>query len=304
MMYRHTMTVYASNGALRRTIPDSVVLAHFHVGGHPGVSRGAPVEAAVTPDHTHMWVSNYSMYGAGFGPEGSDTCTAGTGAAAGYTDSYLYRVSLKSLSIDGVAKVGWVPKYVAVTPSGRWVLATNWCSYDLSIVSAATMHEVARVPIGAYPRGIVISPDSRFAYVAIMGGSSLDVVNLETRRVVGSIYTGPNPRHVVISPDGRFLYVTLNQAGDVVKISRSTQRILGMVHTGEDCRSLAISSNGTTLYVVNYLSDTMSMIRAKDLRVLQVVPTGQHPVGITYDPVSGRVWVAVYTGEIMVFGAG
>jgi YVTN family beta-propeller protein len=303
MMYRHTMTVYGSNGALRRTIPDSVVLSRFHVGGHPGVSRGAPVEAAVTPDHTHMWVSNYSMYGAGFGPEGSDTCSASTGFSDGYTDSYLYRVSLKSLAIDGVAKVGWVPKYVAVTPSGRWVLATNWCSYDLSIVSAATMHQVARIPIGAYPRGIAVSPDSKLAYIAVMGGDSLAVVNLDTRRVVGNFITGSNPRHVVISPDGRFLYVTLNASGDVVKLLRSSGRILGIVHTGVDCRSLAISSNGTTLYVVNYLSNSMSMIRAKDLKLLQTVPTGQHPVGITYDPVSGHVWVAVYTGSIMVFGA-
>jgi len=302
MMYRHTMTVYRSNGTLIRTIPDSVVFAHFGIGGHPGVSQGAPVEAAVTPDRTHMWVSNYSMYGVGFGPEGSDTCTSGTGYADGYTDSYLYRVSLKTLAIDGVAKVGWVPKYVAVTPSGRWILATNWCSYDLSVVSAATMREVARIPIGAYPRGIAISADSRYAYVAIMGGASLDVVDLKTMRVVGSIATGSNPRHVVISPDGRFLYVTLNAPGDVVKIQRSTQRVLGIVHTGVDCRSLAISSNGTTLYVVNYLSDTMSMVRASDLKILQTVATGQHPVGITFDPVTGHVWVAVYTGQIMIFG--
>jgi len=302
MMYRHTMTVYRSSGALVRTIPDSVVFAHFGIGGHPGVSQGAPVEAAVTTDRTHMWVSNYSMYGAGFGPEGSDTCSSGTGYADGYTDSYLYRVSLKSLSIDGVAKVGWVPKYVATTPSGRWVLATNWCSYDLSVVSAATMREVARIPIGAYPRGIAVSPDSRYAYVAIMGGSSLAVVDLKTMRVVGSIYTGSNPRHVVVSPNGQFLYVTLNQPGDVVKILRRTQQVLGIIHTGVDCRSLAISANGTTLYVVNYLSDTMSMVRASDLRILQTVPTGQHPVGITFDPVTGHVWVAVYTGQIMIFG--
>jgi YVTN family beta-propeller protein len=302
MMYRHTMTVYRSNGTLVKTIPDSVVFANFHIPGHPGVSQGAPVEAAISPDHRYMWVSNYSMFGAGFGPEGSDTCSASTGYTDGYTDSYLYRVSLKTLAIDGVAKVGWVPKYVAISPNGRWVLATNWCSYDLSIVSTSTLRQVARIPIGAYPRGIAISSDSRFAYVAIMGGSSLDVVSLKTRRVIGSIGTGSNPRHVVISPDGRFLYVTLNQPGDVVKIQRRTGKILGIVHTGSDCRSLAISADGTTLYVVNYLSNTMTMLRASDLHVLQTVPTGQHPVGVTYDPVSGRVWVAVYTGEIMVFG--
>ena len=302
MMYRHTMTVYRSDGVGRRTIPDSVVLARFGVHGHPGISRGAPVEAAVTPDRREMWVSNYSMYGVGFGPEGSDTCSQGSGAAEGYTDSYLYRVSVRTLAIDGVAKVGWVPKYVAVAPDGRWVLASNWCSYDLSVVSTHTLREVARIPIGPYPRGIAISPDSRLAYVAVMGGDSLAVVSLTTRRVVGSIYTGSNPRHVVISPNGQFLYVTLNQPGEVVKILRRTGRILGTVHTGDACRSLTISSSGTTLYVVNYLSDTMSMLRASDLKVLQTVRTGQHPVGITYDPVTGHVWVAVYTGAIMVFG--
>lgn len=302
MMYRHTITVYRSSGRLIDTISDGIDLARFGVGGHPGVSHGAPVEAAVTPDHRYMWISNYSMYGTGFGPEGSDTCTAETGYADGYTDSYLYRVSLATLRIDAVAKVGWVPKYVAVTPSGRWVLASNWCSYDLSIVSAATHREVARIPIGPYPRGIAVSPDSKFAYVAVMGGDTLAVVDLDTRRVVGSIYTGSNPRHVVISPNGQFLYVTLNQPGDVVKILRRTGRILGEVHTGQDCRSLAISANGTTLYVVNYLSDTMTMLRASDLKVLQTVPTGTNPVGITFDPVTGHVWVAVYTGEIMVFG--
>jgi YVTN family beta-propeller protein len=303
MMYRHTVTVYTSSGELRRTISDSVNLSHFGVTGHPGVSRGAPVEAAITPDHTHVWVSNYSMYGVGFGPEGSDTCTPSSGAAAGYTDSYLYRVSLHSLTVDAVAKVGWVPKYVAVTPDGRFALASNWCSFDLSVVSTKNFKTVARIPIGAYPRGIAVSNDSRYAYVAIMGGSSLAVVDLHTMHVVGSIPTGSNPRHVVISPNGQFLYVTLNAPGDVVKILRKSGRVLGLVHTGVDCRSLAISSNGTTLYVVNYLSNTMSMVRASDLHVLQTVHTGTHPVGVTYDPVTGRVWVAVYTGQLMLFGA-
>ncbi len=302
MMYRHTVTVYRSSGRMVTTISDGVNFAQFGVPGHPGISHGAPVEAAVTPDHKYLWVSNYSMYGVGFGPEGSDTCSADTGYVDGYTDSYLYRVSLSTLRIDGVAKVGWVPKYVAVSPNGRWVLATNWCSYDLSIVSTATMKQVARIPIGAYPRGIAVSPDSKYAYIAVMGGDTLAVVNLDTRRVVGQIGTGSNPRHVVISPNGQFLYVTLNGPGDVVKILRRTGQILGVVHTGDDCRSLAISSNGTTLYVVNYLSDTMTMLRASDLHVLQTVATGTHPVGITFDQVTGHVWVAVYTGEIMVFG--
>ncbi len=51
MMYRHTMTVYDRDGRLVKTIPDGVDLTSLGYPGHPGVSQGAPVEGAVSPDH-------------------------------------------------------------------------------------------------------------------------------------------------------------------------------------------------------------------------------------------------------------
>ena len=36
------------------------------------------------------------------------------------------------------------------------------------------------------------------------------------------------------------------------------------------------------------------------MKVLQSVRSGVHPIGITYDPVTDSVWVAVYTGSILV----
>ncbi len=302
MMYHHTMTVYNSAGTLLKTISDGVVLSRFGVHGRPGLTHGAPVEAAVTPDGKDVWVSNYSMYGSGSGPEGSDTCTPESALAAGDTPSFLYEVSTKTLSIVGVAPVGMVPKYVAVTPNDKYVVATNWCSWTVSIVNEATHHLVATIPVGAYPRGIAISPDSHLAYVAIMGSTVIDVISLSTFKIVGQIGGLDNVRHVVIDPQNPdFLYASLNQPGDVVKIDRLTGKILAEVHTGSDCRSLAISTDGTALYVVNYLSNTVTELASSNLKVLQVVPTGTNPVGVTYDGTTGRVWVAVYTGEILVF---
>ena len=302
MMYRHTMTVYDSDGTLLKTISDGVELAHFGVHGRPGLTHGAPVEAAVTPDGKDVWVSNYSMYGTGSGPEGSDTCTPQSALDAGDTPSFLYEVSTKTLSVVGVAEVGMVPKYVAVTPNDKYVIATNWCSWTVSVVNEATHRLVATIPVGAYPRGIAISPDSHLAYVAIMGSDVIDVISLTTFKVVGQIGGVDNVRHVVIDPQSPdFLYASLNVPGDVVKIDRRTGKILAEVHTGSDCRSLAISTDGTALYVVNYLSNTVTELAASNLRILQVVPTGTNPVGVTYDGTTGRVWVAVYTGEILVF---
>ena len=73
------------------------------------------------------------------------------------------------------------------------------------------------------------------------------------------------------------------------------------VTTGEAPRSLAIAPDGRSLYVVNYESGTVDKVRASDMRVLQSVDACYHPIGITYEPVTRRVWVACYGGSIRVY---
>lgn len=296
MMYQHSVTVYDADGELARTIPDSVDLAAFGVAGHPGISKGAPVEAAFSKDGRYGYVSNYAMYGAGFGPEGSDDCTAGDGTS----ESFLYRIDMRSLAVDGVAAVGAVPKYVAVTPDQRYVLVTNWCSYALSVVDRAAMREVKRIPLGAYPRGIAVAPDSSKAYIAIMGGRDVAVVDLRSLTTSSIRNVGGGPRHLVIDPTGRYLYATLNKDGQVVKVDTTSGAVVGRVATGTQPRSMDISPDGTALYVVNYESNSLAKVRTSDLAVLQTVPTGVHPIGVTYEPTRDRVWVAIYTGAIVV----
>jgi YVTN family beta-propeller protein len=300
MMYTHTVTVYNSDGSLVKTIPDTVAMSHFGIPGHPGITHGAPVEAGFTPDAKYVYVSNYSMYGSGFGPEGSDDCTPASAKAAGDTDSYVYRIDVKTLAIDQVIRVGLVPKFLAVTPNGKYLLVSNWCSYDLSIVNVAEHHQVALLPMGPYPRGLAISPDSTTAYVAIMGSNDIIKVNLQTLKIEGRFVVGDSPRHLVMSPDGRFLYASLNAPGEVAKIELADDKVVATQQTGEQDRSLAIAADGRSLYVVNYDSDTITKLRASNLHIIQTFPTGVHPIGITYDATTGDVWVAVYSGQILV----
>ena len=179
------------------------------------------------------------------------------------------------------------------------MLVSNWCSYDLSVVSVRRAREVRRIPIGTYPRGIAVLPDGSAAYIAVMGSSHLVRLDLH-RWTTTSIQVGPGPRAVVSSPSGRFLYVSLNAAGRVVKVDRRTGRVVASSATGSEPRSLAITPDGRALFVVNYDSGTVSKLRASDLRVLQTIPACLHPIGITYDATTGNVWVAVYSGQILV----
>jgi YVTN family beta-propeller protein len=286
MMYQHSVTVYDRSGALVATIPDTV-----------GNQRGAPVEMAVAVDGLHAYVSNYSMYGPGAGPEGFDACSP----ASAVGESTVYRIDLSTFAIDQVINVGRVPKFLATTPDGRLLVVSNWCGDDVSIVDTTTAKEIRRVPVGRYPRGLAISANSRLAYVALMGADQVAVVDIESGAVLDRFSVGRGPRHLNLAPDGKHLYVTLNDDRSVVKVDLATKAIVGRAVTGDNPRSSAMSADGTALFVVNYSSNTASKIRTSDMVVQQTVPTATNPIGITYDDETRQLWVSCYVGEIRRF---
>jgi len=318
MMYRHTVTVYDEQGSLLKTINDRIDFADF---GRPelGVARGAPVEAAATSDGRHVYVSNYAMYGAEFGAEPSDSCTD-----TGWDNSFLYRVDTATLEIDQVIEVGAVPKFLAVSPDDRWIVVSNWCSFDASVIDVASGQEVARIDMGRHPRGVAISSDSSTAYVTQMGGSDIARIPLDDITAPRSVGLGQGgaelttgwgtdfeiewltdvgrgPRTVILSPDDSILYVTLNSEGTVVKVDAETGEVLETVRTGDAPRSMALSQDGEALYVVNYNSDTLSKILTGSFEEVQELSVADKPIGITIDDATSDVWVSAYSGVLQIF---
>jgi YVTN family beta-propeller protein len=297
MMYRHSITIYdAGKMELITTIPDRVNLTELGFKNYSGRHRGAPVEGAYSADGKYLYVTNYAMYGRGFNREGTDICRP----ANNYDRSFLYRIDTATWKIDAAYQVGVVPKVVQVSPDNKYVLVTNWCSYDLSVISIAEAKVIKTIPIGAYPRGIAISSDSKYAYVAQMGGSVVHKIELGSWQRT-QLDVGSNPRALVLSPDNEKLYLTLNKSGRVALFDLVTNKLVKTVRTGNAARSLDISTDGSALYVVNFTSDTVAKVRSSDLKVLQKERVCDEPIGITYEPKNQRVWVACYGGSIKVF---
>ncbi len=297
MMYGHTITVYDRNHNLVKTIPDAVNLPKYGYSKFKGNYKGAPVEAAFSHNGEYAWVSNYQMYGSGFNNPGSDECSPSQ-----KTDkSFLYRINTETLNIEKVIQVGSVPKFVAASPDNEWVLVSNWCSWDLSIVDTDKNQEIKRIQLGQYPRGIVVDENSEKAYVAVMGSEDIATVDLKNFSIGWLRNIGHSPRHLNIDPAGKYLYSTLNGEGKVAKIDLSSGKVLKKIVSGNQPRSMVISDNGQRLYVVNYGSNTVSKVRTSDMKVLQTVNVNEAPIGITYDPQTREIWVACYSGSIMVF---
>ena len=202
-----------SAGAPRATIPDAVACRASAYRRYPGTPQGAPVEAAFSPDGRTAYVSNYSMYGAGFGPEGSDDVLAvvrlrptATSTASTLDDAEDRR------GLPGRARSR---RYVAVTPDGRYVLVEQ-------LVLVRPERDSTRR--GQRGRAGCRSAPTR------AGSQSSRRRRRRLRRGDGELATScasisttgrpgdrrrrrPRRAHVVIGPAGRYLFVTLNADG-------------------------------------------------------------------------------------------
>ncbi len=299
MVYRHSITVYNRNQTLIKTIDDRVRLSDFMELGYTGSHQGGPVEACFSPDGKYAYVSNYQMTGQGFELPGGDNCDP----ADNYDHSYVYRVDVNRLVIDQVIAVGSVPKFLAASPDGRLVLVANWCGGSLSVIDTKLGQETARIALGRYPRGSAIDSKSRFANLALMGEDRVAVINLASSDYSISWIEdlGQTPRHLCLGPADRFLYLSLSRPGKVLKYDLVKETLVAEVETGREARSMVLTPQGRFLYVVNYRDHTLTKLATDHLRVIQTVDTRPKPIGVTFDAQTRQVWVACYSGSIMVF---
>ena len=84
---------------------------------------------------------------------------------------------------------------LAVSPDGKYLVATNKRGKSVSVYDLATSREVARIPtFRGVVHGVVISPDSRYAFVTEEGRGSeagiLEVFDLQTFKSVTTLELG------------------------------------------------------------------------------------------------------------------
>lgn len=304
MMYNHTISVFDNKYRLRKTIQDSINLKKFGFGKYPSKVRGAPVEAAVSPDGKKIYVSNYTMYGPGFNDQGFDLCTP----RDRIDRSFVYEIDTKTLRKTDAIRVGEVPKYLAITPDGRRMLVGNWCSWDISVVDLRKGREIKRIKAGVAPRGMAFSPNGKRAYVTLVGEHRILIIDMDRLAVKGQITgIGRRPRHLVMSPGGRYLYITVQGEdkprradGRILKYDIKKRKVVARSKPLIEPRTTVAADDGKSLFVVDYHPGTVVKLDARNLKQLQSKYLGYHPIGVTYDNKTNKVWVSGYGGSVWV----
>ena len=234
------------------------------------------------------------MYGDGFEPEGDDECTP----ASGFDRSFVYRISLETLEIDDAYRVGAVPKVVAVTPDGRYVLVANWCTWDLSVISTREGREVRRIEMGPIRGGSrsprTGTPPTSGSWAATTSSASTSARGRRRRSRSGR---AAGARDRPVRQQG-LRHPQHGRAGCEARPAHGR----GQDRRHRDAAAQPrLADDGKAIYVVNYESGTVTQAAdarhggpADDRRLL-------HPIGITYDAPTRRVWVACYGGSILVY---
>jgi YVTN family beta-propeller protein len=299
MMYRHTITVYDRKYKLLKTIKDKIDLSKFGYSDY-SFSKGAPVEAAFSHDGKYVWITQYRMTGKGYERKryGTDICSP----KDNYDRSFVFIVNTETLTIDDIVKVGSVPKAITISRDNKWAYVSNWCSYDLSVIDVEKKEEVRRIYLGAHPRDSVEDTSSNHLFVSMMGARRIAVIDLDSYKISWIKNTGGGPRHISIDPNHRFIYVSVKWSSYLLKIDLKRKKIIKRVRKRvHGPASMEITPDGKYLYVVNYYGNFLSKVRTSDMRVIKTVKTKYHPIGLTYDALTGRVWISCYSGYIMVY---
>lgn len=92
---------------------------------------------------------------------------------------------------------------VEPSPDGRWVIVTNKKAQSVSIISADSLVEVARVATTKkIPHGVAFSPDSRFAFISQESigtdPGAVDVIDLQTRTKVATVAVPLQPTGIAL----------------------------------------------------------------------------------------------------------
>jgi DNA-binding beta-propeller fold protein YncE len=91
---------------------------------------------------------------------------------------------------------------VEPSPDGHWVIVTNKKAQSVSLISADSLVEVARIPTTKkLPHGVAYSPDGRYAFISQesigMDPGAVDVIDLTTRKQVATAPVPLQPTGIV-----------------------------------------------------------------------------------------------------------
>lgn len=203
------------------------------------------------------------------------------------------------------------------------VVVSNEGSNDLTVIDAATLQVVKRIPVGKRPRGIRASADGRRVFVALSGSprappgtdesklpppdrsaDGIAVVDVELGKVLQVLESGSDPETFDLSLDEGRVYVSNEDAGKLSTIDVLTGRVLAQVGVGGEPEGVTVRPDGAEVWVTCEESHEVHAIDTRTHEVVAVMPVGLRPRSILFTADGKRAFVAnEVSGDVTVLDA-
>lgn len=170
-------------------------------------------------------------------------------------------VDLKSGAIVATLPTGPSPHELAISPDGKWAVATDY---------------------GA----------------AGPGGTTLTVIDIAARKVVRTIDVSPEvrPHGAQFLPDNVTLAVTAERSGKVLLVDVAKGTVLGTRATGQRVGHMLVTArDGRTAYVANITSGSLSTVDLAGNTDPKTVAVGPQTESIALAPDQRTIWMGSNT---------
>ena len=196
--------------------------------------------------------------------------------------SIIYLIDTKERRVINQIEVPGASHHVAVTPDGRYAIATNPGLGGVSVVDLKQrklLHEIATGPV---PNYALVSRDGRHVYVSNTGNSTVSVIDTSHWIVSRNMLVGKTPEHMVLSPDGRTLYVVNVAPGKVSAVDLSNGQITHTYRIGPDAHGIALADDGMTLFATSRDANRLVSVDLASGRehILKLAPAPYHVAAI------------------------
>ena len=235
--------------------------------------------------------------------------------AHGQPNGTLWKYSTGTFSPIGRVTLGMFPATVQVSPSGEFVYVVNFNLHgdpvpsSVSIVHAAQMIEVARVPTCRMPHGSRFNPQGTRHYSACMMDDTIVEIDTATLRVSRRLQLGKgtasshdagahgadaatpasaacSPTWVQPSSDGSSIFVACNGANEIVEVGVESWAVRRRLPASNGVYNLAATRDGRLLIATNRRDQSASIFDLVTGRQLSRIPTPRravHGVAISAD---------------------
>jgi len=181
--------------------------------------------------------------------------------------------------------------HTAVSPDGRFAVATHPSGDGISVVDLTTFTLTAFVPTGSLPNYAAFGSDPGVVYVSNAGNGTISEVDLGRGIVRRNMIAGDAPEHLAIDPDRAMLYAADADAGEVLELSLKDGAVTRRFTIGGALHGLDLSDDQTTLFVAGRGEDKIASI-ALPAGDVAFAPLSPEPYHLTNIPGTGMLYVS------------